>query len=134
MVEFSRRIRVSTLKRNMWLPAASVAVCATVVVLSAPQKPAPEIPTGYVDSVACQSCHSEIFRSYRITGMARSLYRPSPENMVEDFKNHNSLYNSTSDRHYTLIARDGNWFQRRHQIGFDGREIDVAEKRIDYVL
>jgi predicted CXXCH cytochrome family protein len=125
---------VSTFKRNVWLRAAGAAVVATAVVLSAPQTRLPEAQSGYVDSAACASCHSRIFRSYRLTGMGRSLYRPSPENMVEDFKSRNSLYNPASDRYYTLIERNGSWYQRRHQIGFDASEINVVEKRIDYVL
>jgi tetratricopeptide (TPR) repeat protein len=88
----------------------------------------------YANSAACAGCHSEIFKSYRLTGMGRSLYHPEPKNMVEDFKTHNTLYNRASDRYYTMLERDGRWYERRHQIGFDGQETNIIEKRIDYVM
>ena len=33
-----------------------------------------------------------------------------------------------------MVFRDGAWFQRRWQTGFDGKETNVDEKRVDYVL
>src|SRR5262249_2913560 len=35
---------------------------------------------------------------------------------------------------YTMIARGGGWVERRHQIGFDGKETNVVEAAIDYVI
>jgi len=118
------------LNRNAALLVSAMLLSA--IVLSAPAPP--QVDSGYVDSTACAACHAEIFNSYRLTGMGRSLYRPSPQNMGEDFATHNTLYNHASDRYYTLIERGGKWYQRRHQIGFDGRETNVVEKRIDYVI
>ncbi|MGD1098614.1 MAG: tetratricopeptide repeat protein, partial [Bryobacteraceae bacterium] len=82
----------------------------------------------------CAGCHAEIAKSYLLTGMGRSLYRPRAENQVEDFKTHNRVYNRASDRYYTMLERDGKWYQRRHQIGFDGKEINIVEKAVDYVM
>jgi predicted CXXCH cytochrome family protein len=33
-----------------------------------------------------------------------------------------------------MVQHDGAWFQRRWQTGFDGKETEVDEKRVDYVL
>ena len=33
-----------------------------------------------------------------------------------------------------MLERDGKWYQRRHQIGFDGKETNIVEKQIDYVM
>ena len=33
-----------------------------------------------------------------------------------------------------MVERGGSWFQRRWQTGFDGKETNVDEKRVDYVL
>lgn len=54
--------------------------------------------SGYLDSSACAGCHAEIVKSYLLTGMGRSLYRPHPENKVENYQTHNQLYNRASDR------------------------------------
>jgi predicted CXXCH cytochrome family protein len=46
----------------------------------------------------------------------------------------NTFYHQASDRHYTIQGRDGTYYQRRHQTGFDGREINVVEKQIHFVV
>jgi predicted CXXCH cytochrome family protein len=53
---------------------------------------------------------------------------------VEDFTKANTFYHTASDRHYTMYQKDGRYYQRRHQIGFDGRETNVLEKEIHFVL
>src|SRR5262249_25505457 len=39
-----------------------------------------------------------------------------------------------SGRYYTMLERDGQWYQRRHRIGYDGKEANAIEMRIDYVV
>ena len=90
--------------------------------------------SGYVDSSVCAGCHQEIAKSYRLTGMGRSFYRARPETSAEDYSTHNTFYNAASDRHYTMLERDGRLYQRRHQIGYGGKETNVVEKQIDYVV
>src|SRR5690242_8441358 len=46
-------------------------------------------PDGYVDARLCAGCHPSISETYRQTGMARSFYRPRPENTVEDYRLNN---------------------------------------------
>src|SRR5215472_9527167 len=85
----------------------------------------PPAPKGsqarYVASSVCAGCHAEIANSYRQTGMGRSFYRPSAANVVEDYVRHNRLEHRRSGRYYTMVERDGQWFQSRHTIGFDGK-------------
>ena len=104
--------------------------------LRKPQRAAVQAPSqsAYVDPATCGACHQEIARSYRLTGMGRSLYRPLPQNTVEDYKTNNRIYNQASDRYYTMLERDGKLYQRRHQIGLDGKETNVIEKQVDYVI
>jgi len=67
----------------------------------------PENDAAYAAPATCAGCHDRIARSYRLTGMGRSLYRPRPaENAVEDFKSRNKIYNRASDRYYRLLERD----------------------------
>jgi predicted CXXCH cytochrome family protein len=66
--------------------------------------------------------------------MGRSFYRPSAANTVEDYTQRNRLDHRPSGRYYTMIGRDGQWFQRRHQVGFDGKETNVLQTRVDYVI
>src|SRR5689334_7561361 len=89
---------------------------------------------GYVDSRLCAPCHPKIYETYQHTGMARSFYRPRPENTVEDYRVNNRYYHRASDTHFTMLERNGKYYQRRYQIGFRGEETNVDEKQIDFVM
>ncbi len=54
--------------------------------------------------------------------------------MPEDFAVRNTVYNKASGDYYTMIRRGDEFYQRRHQLGFDGKETNVMEERIDYVI
>ncbi|HKE26929.1 MAG TPA: tetratricopeptide repeat protein [Bryobacteraceae bacterium] len=86
------------------------------------------------DPQVCGNCHSEIAQAYRRTGMGRSLYKPAPTNTLEDYRKRNEFLHSLSDTHYAMIVRNGAYFQRRWQMGFDGRETNIEELRIDAVV
>lgn len=89
---------------------------------------------GYVSSEACAECHRDIWETYRRTGMGRSFARTGEAAAVEDYEEKNAYYHKASDRYYTMFRKDGEFYQRRHQIGFDGKETNVVERRIDFVL
>src|SRR5713226_6642908 len=88
----------------------------------------------YVDPTLCTQCHADIAGNFRKTGMARSFYRLSPQNLVEDFKSGKPFYHDASDSYFAMIERGGKYYQRRWQRGFDGKETNVEEKQIDFVL
>jgi predicted CXXCH cytochrome family protein len=66
--------------------------------------------------------------------MARSFFRPTPGNTVEDYRVNNGYYHPASDTYFTMLERDGRYYQRRYQIGFQGEETNVDEKEIDFVM
>lgn len=87
----------------------------------------------YVDPALCSDCHASIAASYKKTGMGRSFYRPSEET-AGAFPRGKNFYHKPADSYYTMIARDGKYYQRRWQTGFDGKETNVDEKQIDFVI
>lgn len=88
----------------------------------------------YVDARTCGTCHQKIAQTFRLTGMGRSLYQPTEANKVEDYgKNHEFLH-GLSGTHYSMIIRGGQFYQRRWQIGVDGKETNVEETKIDDVI
>lgn len=89
---------------------------------------------GYVDASTCAGCHQEIHDTYQHTGMGRSYSRPRPEIMVEDFERRNTYYHEASGGYYTMIARDGGYYQRRHELDSSGKEVNVLEQQIDFVI
>ena len=78
---------------------------------------------------ACAGCHGEIAASYAKTGMGRSFYPMRPEALPEK-----PYYHQPSDSYFLTIERGGRFFQRRWQVAHDGKEVNVEEKRIDFVM
>lgn len=88
----------------------------------------------YVDGAVCASCHQEIAETYRKTGMGRSFFIPTAANVVEDYAHANTVFHQPSGLRYTMVERNGEFFERRSQAGFDGKETNVMEERIDYAI
>jgi tetratricopeptide (TPR) repeat protein len=94
--------------------------------------------TALADSRPCAGCHPKVWQTYRHTGMARSFYRPRPENTIEDYSesdsSKNSYYHPASETYFAMIQRAGRYFQRQYQIGFDGQKTNTSEKEVDFIL
>ena len=90
--------------------------------------------TGYIGTAVCSRCHGDIARTFQKTGMGRSFYRMSADHAVEDFKSGKPFYHEASESYFAMLERDGKYYQRRWQLGFDGKETNVEEKQIDFVL
>jgi predicted CXXCH cytochrome family protein len=82
----------------------------------------------------CIGCHPKAGETYSRTGMARSFYRPRPENTIEDYSGKNTYYHKASDISFAMIERDGRYFQRQFQIGPDGKQTNLTDTEIDFVL
>lgn len=82
-------------------------------------------------SKLCATCHQDIWNSYRKTGMGRSFTQPSPEITPIPA---GAYYHAPSESYFTMSARGGEYFQRRHQLDTAGREINIMEKRVDYIM
>ncbi len=90
-------------------------------------------PSGYVDPKLCSTCHPKVAETFRLTGMGRSFAQAGTARTLENFDG-KEFYHALSDTHYEMVRRNGESFQRRWQIGFDGKETNVEELKIDYVL
>ncbi len=60
--------------------------------------------------------------------MGRSFYSPKLGDAPADF------YHPLSSTHFSMLQRGGRYFQRRWQAGFDGKESNVEELQVDYVI
>ena len=66
--------------------------------------------------------------------MARSFHRPNVGTVIEDFERTNRFVHKLSGLTYSMAERDGKFYIRRSAIGSDGKEADVLEEQIDYVV
>lgn len=98
--------------------------------------PLSRIDGRYAPASSCAGCHGEIAAAFARTGMGRSFSAFDPARTAADFRRNNRFYHAASERHYTMrLSSDGkSAFMRRHQVGFGGREENVVDKQIDFVL
>lgn len=75
----------------------------------------------------CATCHRAIAAGFAKTGMARSFYKPAAIEPVR-------YYHQPSDTWYAILERGGSYYQRRWRVGYAGKETDVQESSIDYVM
>ncbi|MBK9171209.1 MAG: tetratricopeptide repeat protein [Bryobacterales bacterium] len=87
----------------------------------------------YAPPESCAPCHQEIAARYAATAMSRSLYALTPATAGADFREPQSFYHASSDRHYAMERRGGRFFMRRWQ-DEDGRRINEIEREVHYVL
>jgi predicted CXXCH cytochrome family protein len=96
---------------------------------STPQTSNPS--NAYIDAAVCADCHADKAAGFKKTGMGRSFARVAPENTPKFGK---TFHHQASDSYYAMITRDGKLYQRRWQIGFDGKQTNVDEKQADFVV
>jgi predicted CXXCH cytochrome family protein len=96
--------------------------------VSAQRTPSEE--AGYIAPGICAGCHREIAKTYGQTGMARSFsLLSSSVNLVEG-----TYYHKPSDSYFTMLRRDGKYYQRRYQMDFAGKPVNVMEKQVDFIM
>lgn len=134
-------ITKTALQRTSWEMAILALSCAVVFyagVFRAWQRSHPTLvhaqqaDRAYADPASCLRCHARIAVTYLQTGMGQSFHGMGSATRIEDFAGHNTLYNQSSDRHYVMVERNGTFFEQRFQIGFDGKQTNREEMRIDY--
>ena len=85
------------------------------------------LQVGYVDPNLCAQCHAAISRQFSRTGMGRSFSKsPAPTP--------GRYYHRASNRHYEVLSRGGTYFLRRHQLDGQGQQVNILERRIDFVI
>jgi predicted CXXCH cytochrome family protein len=75
----------------------------------------------------CATCHPKIAETFARTGMARSFYRPKLFDPAR-------YYHEPSATWYAMEQRGDRYIQRRWRIGYDGKETDLQESPVDYVM
>ncbi len=88
---------------------------------------------GYVGQQVCYSCHADIFRTYQKTGMARSFFRPTVANVIEDFET-GYFYHEASGRHYEMTLKDGRFLVTRYQSDSAGVRINEWRQEVTWVM
>src|SRR6185503_7762965 len=118
--------------RNKGIKGSLALACLALCVTGA-QHPSPATISndGYLEPGACASCHREIAESYARTAMARTFGNVRTGDEFAELKR-GSFQHDASEEFFTVHARDGRSYLKRHQVGFDGAVTNVLEAQIDY--
>lgn len=65
--------------------------------------------------------------------MGRSWTKARSAEVIEDYSTNNTFYHAKSGFYYTMLRRDGKFFQRRYLLGRDQKPIHVHEEEVSYV-
>lgn len=91
------------MKKQVYFLSFMLVICAVIFAhcsLRSTTYAALKKETNYMGNTTCQSCHKRIFESYQETGMGKSYYRPSKENIIEKFDNQSVVYDSALNFSY----------------------------------
>lgn len=88
-------------------------------------------PPGYVNAAVCAGCHPKVAESYKRTGMGRSFNRPSTALIPEQKE---PFYHAPSETYFAIAKRGAAFVHRRWQVGLDGKNVNVEELEIHYVM
>jgi Flp pilus assembly protein TadD len=88
----------------------------------------------YADPASCIQCHASEAAGYARTGMAHAFSTPAAKDTVDSPAKERQFFHTASSTYYELSAHDGKFFQRRWQLGFDGKADNVEELPIDYIM
>ncbi len=91
-------------------------------------------PAGFVNSKLCAGCHADVDRHFRQTGMAQAFGKPTRENTIAGYKGRERFYHPRTRMYYSMLERDGKFYQRRWRVGPGGKLRDVDESRIDFIM
>ena len=92
------------------------------------------IEHAYADPNSCYQCHASEAAGYRNTGMAHAFYKPKAIDTIESPAKGRGYYHAASGTYYSMTEKGGRYFQRRWQLGFDGKPDNVEELQIDYIM
>jgi tetratricopeptide (TPR) repeat protein len=92
------------------------------------------LPSGFAGSDQCMLCHADLYRSYQNVAMARSLYKPTRENVIESYSTNNKFFHAKSGYYYEMSERGGKFYQKRYLRNADGKQVRVQEEEITYII
>ena len=93
---------------------------------------------GYTGSVACSSCHSEIYRRYMQSSMGKSMLDVSSADLASTFLQDIPVpahsFNERIDRHFATYLQDGKLYQSEYQLAADGTDVFRDSHQIEWII
>jgi len=88
----------------------------------------------YTGRDSCRECHKGNFANFARTGMGRSFYAVSADNVFEDFTDKNEFTDPRTGLKYRMFERDGRFYQRQFVLDAAGNEFAADEYELTYIV
>ena len=88
----------------------------------------------YVGDEDCSTCHLEIYKTYKKSGMGLSFQKPSTGGVIEDYLADNKVYDDRSDFHYEMIEEGGEFFQVEFRLDDNNNRVHELKRRVDLII
>ena len=88
----------------------------------------------YVGDEDCSTCHLEIYKTYKKSGMGLSFQKPSTGEVIEEYRNDNKIYDEISDFHYEMIEEGGEFFQVEFRLNEDNNRVHELRREADWIV
>jgi Tetratricopeptide repeat len=88
----------------------------------------------YVGSQVCATCHTDISRDFRQTGMGRSLVSGDDEILNGVLPLPARVYDKDSNEYYEVLSKDGHLYQSQYALDGSGQDLFRQTWRLEYVV
>jgi hypothetical protein len=93
----------------------------------------PPVRAGYVGSRVCSQCHPSVYESFVRTDMGRSISAITPL-LLDKMPVSDKIFDSKLNRHFEIVARDGNLYQSEYATAADGKDIFRETRKVEWII
>ncbi|MFC2119904.1 tetratricopeptide repeat protein, partial [Bacteroidota bacterium] len=88
----------------------------------------------YVGTESCRDCHEEIYNVYIESQTGRSMSRMNSSNIIEEFPQKESVYDSSRNFYYEMIRRNDRFYQREFRLDDDDNVVHERLEEAQYII
>jgi hypothetical protein len=88
----------------------------------------------YVGSEACAPCHADICKTFKNTGMGRSMLLAGNRTQLGLVPIPSTVHDLKLDRYFQVSADGPDLYQSEYQLASDGREVFRETEKLEYIL
>ena len=116
------------MRMNLYLAIPALAISAAANNSPSPATQSENVIRAVARAATPKSTQHFARREWRVRSIA-----PAGDT-VEDYTRHNRYYHRRSDSYITMLHQNNKYYQRRYQIGLGGKQVNIEEKEIDFVM
>lgn len=87
----------------------------------------------YVGSKVCGTCHTEIFNTFRRTGMGHSMFTTDDDSLA-GLPSPVTVYDQDLGQYFEVLRKDGHWYESQYALEDSGKELFRQTWKMDYVI